>query len=301
MTTPTAAAPLNLTPVVAGCWRLAEWGWSAQETLRWIEQAVELGVTSFDHADVYGGYTAEGLFGAALALAPGLRARLQLVSKCGIQLVQPARPAHRVKAYDTSAAHVTASVDHSLRQLGTDHLNLLLIHRPDALLDAAEVAATFQRLHAAGKVRAFGVSNFTPRQFDLLDAALPAGLKLQTNQIELHPLHRTPLHDGTLDALQQRGLAPMIWSPLAGGRLLTGDGADARRVRAVLQRLAGERGVSPATIAHAWLRRHPSRPVLVTGSRQVSALGDALAALGVELDRPSWYEIWQAGAGHEVA
>jgi predicted oxidoreductase len=299
MTTPTPA--LTLSPVVAGCWRLAEWGWSAEDTLRWIEQAVERGVTSFDHADIYGGYRCEALFGAALALAPALRPQLQLVSKCGIQLVTPARPQHRLKAYDTSAAHITVSVENSLRELRTDHLDLLLIHRPDALLDAAEVAATFERLRAAGKVRAFGVSNFTPRQFELLDAALPMGHKLVTNQIELHPLHRAPLHDGTLDQLQQRGTPPMIWSPLAGGRLLHGEGDDARRVQAVLQRLAHEHGVSPASIAYAWLRRHPTRPVLITGSRRIEALDEAVAALRIELDRASWYEVWQAGAGQEVA
>ncbi|MEY2688610.1 MAG: hypothetical protein RL375_2808 [Pseudomonadota bacterium] len=288
---------LKLSPVVAGCWRMAEWGRSPQDTLRWIEQAIERGVTSFDHADIYGGYQCEALFGAALALAPSLRRQLQLVSKCGIRLVHPARPAHRLKSYDTSAAHLVASVDHSLRALGTDHLDLLLIHRPDALLDAAEVAATFGRLRTAGKVRAFGVSNFTPAQFDLLNSHV----QLVTNQIELHPLYRSPLHDGTLDQLQQHGLAPMVWSPLAGGRLLQGQGDDARRVQAVLARLARVHGVSPATLAYAWLRRHPSRPVIVTGSRRVESFDEALAALRLALDRESWYEIWQAGAGHEVA
>ncbi len=288
---------LKVSPVVAGCWRMAEWGWSALETARWIGQAIERGVTSFDHADVYGGYQCEALFGAALALAPELRPHMQLVSKCGIQLVHPSRPGHRLKAYDTSAAHIAASVDNSLRALGTDHLDLLLIHRPDALLDAAEVAATFGRLRTAGKVRAFGVSNFTPTQFDLLNTHV----QLVTNQIELNPLQRAPLDDGTLDQLQQHGLVPMIWSPLAGGRLLKGDDDDARRVQGVLDRLAQAHGVSPATMAYAWLRRHPTRPVLVTGSRRLEALDDALAGLKLDLDRQTWYEIWQAGAGHEVA
>jgi predicted oxidoreductase len=290
-----------LSPIVAGMWRLHEWQLDVPARVSWIEQALDLGITSFDHADIYGGYQCEALFGAALALAPDLRQHMQLVSKCGIQLVHPARPAHRLKAYDTSAAHIAASVDNSLRALGTDHLDLLLIHRPDALLDAVELAGTFGRLRVAGKVKAFGVSNFSPRQFELLDAALPEGAKLVTNQIELHPLQRAPLHDGTLDQLQQRGRSPMIWSPLAGGRLLTGEGDDARRVQAVLQRLAQAHGVSPASVAYAWLRRHPSRPVVITGSRRIEAIDDAVAALRIEMDRASWYEIWQAGAGHEVA
>jgi predicted oxidoreductase len=288
---------LDLSPLIAGCMRLADTGWTPAQRLRWVEQCLDRGVTTFDHADIYGGYTVEGLFGEALALAPGLRARMQIITKCGIQLTTPNRPQHRLKAYDTSAAHLTASVDNSLRQLRTDHIDLLLIHRPDPLLDPAEVAAAVAALQAAGKVGAFGVSNFTPSQFALLDAHTP----LATHQIELHPLHRAPLHDGTLDQALALGRRPMIWSPLAGGRLLNGDAPDALRVRTVLQRVAAEHGVSPATVAYAWLLRHPSRPIPVTGSLRIAALDEALAALALRLDAPTWHEIWSAGEGAEVA
>ncbi|MFO0094141.1 MAG: aldo/keto reductase, partial [Gemmatimonadaceae bacterium] len=130
----------TLSPVVAGVWRMAAWNWTPQERLRWIEACLDLGVTSFDHADLYGGYTVEALFGEALALAPGLRQQMQLVTKCGIQLRVPARPGTRIKHYDTSAAHITASVERSLRALRTDAIELLLLHRPDPLMDADEVA-----------------------------------------------------------------------------------------------------------------------------------------------------------------
>ena len=254
-------------------------------------------MTSFDHADIYGGYTVEGLFGEALALAPGLRERLQLVSKCGIKLLHPNRPEHRLKSYDTSAAHIRASVEQSLRELRTDRLDLLLIHRPDPLLQPAEVAEAVTRLQAEGKLRGFGVSNFTPTQFALLDQAVP----LATNQIELHPLHRTPLHDGTLDQLLALGRRPMIWSPLAGGRLFSSDAADAQRVRAALTELAARLGSTPATLAYAWLLRHPSRPLPIVGSRRLEALDEALAAQQLQLDAESWHQIWSAGAGTEVA
>jgi predicted oxidoreductase len=286
----------RLSPIVAGAWRMADWHWSAQERLRWIEQCAELGVTSFDHADIYGGYRVESLFGEALALAPGLRERLQLVSKCGIALTDPARPAHRIKHYDTSAAHIAASVENSLRALHTDRLDLLLIHRPDALLDADEVAGAFVALRDAGKVRHFGVSNFTPAQFELLASRIA----LVTNQIELHPLQRAPLVDGTLDQLQRLRVRPMIWSPLAGGALLAGGGQTERRVQGVLARLAERHGTSAATIAFAWLLRHPSRPVPVAGSRRIDALREAVAALSLRLDAQDWTEVWQAAAGHEV-
>jgi predicted oxidoreductase len=296
--TPVELSPAGpqLSAIVAGAWRMAEWGWNAQQRLRWINECVEMGVTSFDHADIYGGYSVEALFGEALALAPGLRERLQLVSKCGIKLVSPARPQHRLKHYDTSAAHIVASVDNSLRALHTDHLDLLLIHRPDALMDADEVAAAFTRLREAGKVRHFGVSNFRPSQFELLNSRIA----LATNQIELHPLHRAPLHDGTLDQCQRLRLRPMIWSPLAGGALLTGSDEVARRVQAVLQAIAQRHATSPATVAFAWLLRLPSRPLPLAGSRRIEAMREAVAALELQLDAQDWTEIWQAASGHEV-
>jgi len=275
---------------------MADWRWTPQQRLRWIEENLELGITSFDHADIYGGYQVEDLFGEALALQPGLRRKLQLVSKCGIRLVSDARPGNRVKHYDTSAAHVRASVEASLAALRTDHLDLLLIHRPDTLLDAEELAGTFQTLRREGKVVHFGVSNFSPAQFQLLHRRCP----LVTNQIELSPLHLDPLHDGTLDQCQDFGIRPMVWSPLAGGRLFLGDDADARRVREVMEAMAAELGVAMATLAFAWALRHPSRPVPIVGSRRIDIARDAVAALSLKLDAQQWYQIWQAGSGREV-
>jgi predicted oxidoreductase len=293
----TAPGGPTLSRIVAGCWRMADWSFTTAEGVRWIEACLELGITTFDHADIYGDHAVEALFGEALAAAPGLRERLQLVTKCGIRMVSPARPAHRIAHYDTSAAHVEASVDASLAKLRTDRLDLLLIHRPDALMDADALARTFERLRAAGKVRHFGVSNFTPAQFALLHRRVP----LATNQVECSPLRLAPLHDGTFDQAQDLGIAPMIWSALAGGRLFTGDDADARRVRAVLERLAAARGVSVTTLVYAWLLRHPARLVPITGSRRIEAMREAVAALAAEpLDNQAWYEIWEAGNGAPV-
>ncbi len=292
-----AADGPRLSPIVAGAWRMADWQWSAQERLRWIEQCVELGVSSFDHADIYGGYQVEALFGDALALVPSLRDRIQLVGKCGIKLVSDARPAHCIKHYDSSAAHIVASAEASLRALRAERLDLLLIHRPDALMDADEVAGAFEALRAAGKVAHFGVSNFTPAQFELLASRTT----LVTNQIELHPLHRDPLTDGTLDQLQRLRVRPMIWSPLAGGRLLAGGGEAERRVQAALARIGERHGASAVAIAFAWLLRLPSRPVPVAGSRRIAALREAVQALQVTLDAQDWTEVWQAASGHEVA
>jgi predicted oxidoreductase len=290
------AMPALLSPIVAGCWRLDQWGWTPQERLRWIEQCVELGVTSFDHADIYGGYTVEALFGEALALAPQLRQRLQLVSKCGIQLVSPQRPQHRVKAYDSSRAHIVASVEHSLKALRTDHLDLLLLHRPDPLLDADEVAEAFEALRAAGKVKHFGVSNHSPAQFELLASRT----NLVTNQVECSLLHLAPLHDGSFDQMQRLRLSPMIWSPLAGGRIFSGSGETEQRVRSALEAVAHEHGCSAATVAHAWLLRLPCRPHPIVGSRRIEAMREAVAALSLRLDAPTWHALWSASAGKPV-
>ena len=289
----TAAGGPTLSRIVAGAWRMGDWNFSVAERVRWIEGCVDLGLTTFDHADLYGGYAVEALFGEALAAAPRLRERLQIVTKCGIRMVSPARPEHRLGHYDTSAAHVERSVDNSLANLRTDRLDVLLIHRPDALMDADALAATFKRLRAAGKVRHFGVSNFTPSQFALLHRRVP----LVTNQIEVSPLHVAPFHDGTLDQAQDLGVAPMIWSALAGGRLFTGQDDAARRVRGVLERLAGERGISVTTLVYAWLLRHPARLMPLTGSRRLDAMREAVAALDVAIDAQTWYEIWVAGNG----
>lgn len=285
-----------LSPIVAGVWRMASWNWTPQERLRWIEQCLELGVTSFDHADIYGGYTVEALFGEALALAPQLRARMQLVTKCGIQLRVPARPDTRIKHYDTSAQHIVRSVEHSLTSLGTDHLDLLLLHRPDALMDADEVAQAFEQLRTQGKVKAFGVSNYTPAQFELLHARTP----LSTNQVECHPLHHAPIYDGTFDQAQRLRARPMIWSPLAGGALFSSDAEDAMRVRGVLTSIGAQYGVSAATIAFAWLLRLPSKPYPIAGSRRVEAMQEAVAATHITLDMQEWTEILVAATGKEV-
>ena len=294
---PADGAASTLSPVVAGCMRLADPSMDATQRLGWIERCVDLGVTSFDHADIYGGYTCEALFGEALALSPSLRQRLQIVTKCGIRTVSPRRPAHALNHYDSSRAHVLASVDESLRALRTDHVDLLLIHRPDALMDPDELADTFQGLKAAGKVRAFGVSNHSPAQLAMLHRRHP----LVTNQIEFSPLQMRALADGTLDQCTDLGLRPMVWSPLGRGRLFAADDVQAQRVRGVLEALAAAYGHSPATMAYAWILRHPSRPLPITGSLRIEALREAVAALDVRISPADWYRVWEASMGHGVA
>ncbi|MDE2317990.1 MAG: aldo/keto reductase, partial [Xanthomonadaceae bacterium] len=284
-----------LSPVVAGLWRLKDWKLSVHERVRWIEQALELGITSFDHADIYGDYGAEALFGEALQAAPALRQRMQLVTKCGIRLRSAQRP-YRVNHYDSSAAYVRTQVEQSLRNLHTEQLDLVLIHRPDYLMDAAALAETFRTLTGEGKVAHWGVSNHTTSQFALLQGHHP----LATNQVELSPLAMAALDDGTLDQAQQLGARPMIWSPLAGGRLFSGEDEQAVRVRNEMNAMAERYGISLGTLAYAWILRHPARPHPITGTGRIEGLREAVAALDVKLEAEDWYAIWTASKGHSV-
>lgn len=282
--------------VAFGLWRLADWQLAPQQRVTLLEQALELGVTTIDHADVYGDYCGEALFGEALALAPQLRRRIEIVTKCGIMAQSPNRPPVSVPHYDTSRAHIIAAAENSLAQMGTDYIDLLLIHRPDPLMDPDEIAEAFRALQQAGKVRRFGVSNFTPSQFEMLASRHP----LVTNQIELSALHRDPLYDGTLDQCQRLSVVPMIWSALAGGRLFSEQSARAERLRATLTAIGAEHDVSATTIAYAWILRHPSTPLVITGSQRIAAMREAVGATRIGLTRQQWFEILRASSGNDV-
>jgi predicted oxidoreductase len=293
----TSSEGLHLSRIVAGMWRLTEWGMTVAQRVAFIEQCIALGVTSFDHADIYGNYGVEGLFGEALRQQPSLRDRIELVSKCGIKLVSPQRPGHAIQHYDTSAAHIVASAEESLRQLHTDHLDLLLIHRPDPLMDFDEIAEAFMALRAAGKVLHFGVSNFSRHQFECLNRRIA----LTTNQVEFSPMHVAPMFDETFDGLQDLGVAPMIWSPLAGGRLFSGNDAHAENLRRVIKTIADALGQPFASVVFAWIMQLPSRPIPLTGSGRIEAVAVAVAGTAFQLSRTDWFTILRAARSHEVA
>lgn len=287
----------ELSRIVAGMWRMSEWGMPVEQRVAFIEKCLELGVTSFDHADIYGGYGVESLFGDALRLQPSLRDRIEIITKCGIRLVSPARPQNTIQHYDTSAAHIVNSVEESLRQLGTDRIDVLLIHRPDPLMDFDEVAHTFKGLRQAGKVLHFGVSNFSRHQFEALNRRIP----LVTNQVEFSPLHTAPMFDETFDGLQDVGVSPMIWSPLAGGRLFNGGEEHADNLRLVIKGIADELGKPFASVVFAWIMQLPSRPVPLTGTGRIEAIAVAVAGTQFTLGKQDWFKILRAARGHEVA
>ena len=285
--------------IVLGLWRLADWQMTPQQRVRFLEQALALGITTIDQADIYGDYQSETLLGEALQLAPQLRQRFQFVTKCGIKLLSAHRPSHGIQHYDTSRAHIIASAEQSLRAMQIDAIDLLLIHRPDPLMDADEIAEAFQTLQQSGKVRHFGVSNFTNAQFELLSSRFP----LVTNQVELSLLHMQPLHDGTLDLCQRLRIAPMIWSALGGGRLLLPDDQQTERglhIKRTLETIAAQYAVTPSVIALSWILQHPSKPLVLTGSGRLKALQEAVTATTITLSREQWFSLWVAAAGKNV-
>lgn len=292
---------LTLSRLVLGAYRLLRGPErpDATSVARLINDAIDLGMTSFDHADIYGDYGVEKVFGAGFKYWGGQREAIELITKCDIMQTSDARPDHRIKHYDTSAAHIKTSVDRSLQNLRTDYIDVLLIHRPDPLMDADDTAAGLESVVKAGKVRAVGVSNFSPSQFDLLASRLP--FPMVTNQIEMSVVHTASLFDGSLDHAQHLGYAPMIWSPLGGGSLFTGDGAQEKRVRETLKMIANDAGGADiSAIAIAWLLRHPARPIPVLGSLKRERLAAMAAALEIRLERQQWFEILKASTGQDV-
>ena len=282
--------------IVLGLWRLSSWQMSPAQRVAFLQAALDLGITTIDQADIYGDYTSEILLGEAFAYAPALSQQFQIVTKCGIQFPAALRPAQTSHIYNTTAQHIIASAENSLRSMQIDAIDLLLIHRPDPLMDADEMAEAFSQLHASGKVKYFGVSNFTNAQFELLHSRYP----LVTNQVECSLMQMAPIYDGSFDLCQRLRIAPMIWSALAGGALFSDAGENAQAIRACLEDIAQQLDVSSSCVALAWLLNLPSRPLVLTGSSRVSVLEEAVQAAQLRLSREYWFDLWRAAKGFDI-
>ena len=285
---------LEISRIVYGMWRLADDGadTSAKAVQEKIELCLEQGITTMDQADIYGGYMAEEVMGAALT--PDLKRRIEIVTKCDIVAPAGRHAGARVKHYDTSRAHIVRSVDTSLRLMGIDRIDLLLIHRPDPFMDHHDSGRTLDELVAQGKVRAVGVSNFKLHDWTLLQSAMQT--PLVTNQIEISLSALAPFINGDLAYLQERGIPPMAWSPLGGGTLITGTGA----LETAMDEVAADAGVDRAAVAVAWLLAHPATIVPVMGTnnpRRIRSIGDAAK---VNMTRETWFELYSHALGDEV-
>jgi len=283
---------LQMSRLALGMWRIHTI--SPSDIDRLMSTALDQGITTFDHADIYGGYTCEEAFGHWMKENKGLRDELQLVSKCGIKLISENRPDHRVKHYDTSKKHIKASVENSLKNLQTDYLDLLLIHRPDPLMNAAEVAEAFTELSNEGKVNHFGVSNFSQKQFDLLNSACDK--PLVTNQIEISIFNNEPMFNGLLDSYQQAGFNSMAWSPLGGVDNIQKIITNERMVE-----IAESYSLTVGDLILVWLLNHPSEIIPVIGTMNTDRIKSAAASVDVKLDKQDWFEMLEIVRGHRVA
>ena len=290
---------LEVSRFALGFWRLKKWKMSTGELLNFMGKALSLGITTFDHADIYGDYSCEVLFGEALKQKPALRQKMQLVTKCGIKVVSQKFPERKINHYDTGYQHIVSSVEQSLRNFHTDYLDLLLIHRPDPLMNPAETTRAFEDLHRSGKVLHFGVSNFTSSDFEMLQSYLR--FPLVTNQVEISPSQLEHFQNGNMAYFLQKNIHPMAWSPLAQGRLLHPDDEKSLRIYNRLSELAKQKGTENInTLVYAWLLKHPAGIIPILGTGKIERIGEALKAFDVSLSTEDWFEIYEAGLGHRV-
>lgn len=280
----------EVSPVIYSFWRALEDpdGISYRTVQAKLHACLDQGITTFDHADVYGNYQVEALFGKAVKESGIRREDIVISTKCGINQVDSGRPAYRTRHYDSSPEHIFKSIAKSLENLGTDYIDILLLHHPDPLMDADETASALTTLVKKGVVRHVGVANFTVHQHQLLQSRL--SIPIITNHLELNLLNVKPLTDGTLDFIKQQYSRPLAWSPLAGGRLLDAHDETTFNIRAVLKKVALGYGINEEQLAIAWLLKLGALPIV--GTNSIERIRNATSAVNIQLDRQDWYEIY---------
>jgi len=285
----------SFSSVIVGCMDWGSWrrNFDTSEMTELIQESVSLGLTSFDHADIYGDYTVEEQFGKALDNAKVSRQDLQIISKCGIQYACEARP-HTVKHYQYDTAYIIESAERSIEHLRCDYLDLFLLHRPSPLMRPEAVAEAVSTLKAQGKIKAFGVSNFTPSQ----TALIASKTEIAVNQIQCSLTHLSPFFDGSLDHMMTHGIQPMAWSPI--GKVFKDKSEATYRIHAVLNRLCEEYQATKDQLVLAWLMTHPSGIIPVVGTTQKERLATAAKAAEINLSEIHWFELLVASQGHKV-
>jgi predicted oxidoreductase len=288
---------LKHNPIV-GCMRWGVWGenFTTKQYEQIIEQCLSIGLNVFDHADIYGHYTTEADFGNALKGNSSLRNKIKIITKCGINMLTPNRPHHQIKSYDTSASHITKSVEQSLQNFNTDYVDTLLIHRPDILIDVEEVANTISTLKQSGKVKSFGVSNFTTGQVALLNKCIA----VEHHQVEISVTHLNSFDDGVLDQCQLNNIEAQSWSPMGNG-LFTEQNEKNTRILETATALSSIYNCSVNQILLAFLYAHPSNIVPVIGTTKFERIAEAKKVKDIELKREDFYKLWSASTGKEVA
>jgi len=289
---------LNFSNVIAGTMRLGTWGanYNEQQYQSFIENCLAIEVNTFDHADIYGDYTTEAEFGKVLENNSSLRDKIQIITKCGINRVCENRPTYKIKSYDSSKEHIKASVEQSLKNFNTYYIDCLLLHRPDILMRPIEVSEAIQELKQAGKLKHFGVSNFSLSQLQLLHQTIP----IEVHQIECSILQLDPFNNGVLDFCYQNNIQVQAWSPLGGGSLFSGESQQAQRIQEAAKPLLEKYNVSLDQLAFAWLTKHPAQIIPVTGTTNIDRIKSAKQAAEIKISNEDWYILYQASTGEII-
>lgn len=283
-----------LSPIVSGTMNWGVWdkNLSTSEMSQTMHLCVENGITTFDHADIYGGYTTEAQFGKAFSESKISREKVQFISKCGIQLTQGRD--NKIKHYDYSKNYIIWSVENSLKNLQTDFLDVLLLHRPSPLMVADEIAEAVSKLKSEGKIIDFGVSNFTASQTELLRQKIA----INYNQIQFSATQHEAMLDGNLDYMQIHNIRPMSWNPL--GTVFREDNEQTRRLKKLLVELVKKYEVGSDTILLAWILKHPSQIIPIAGTVNTARIQALKKAVELQLDPLDWFAIWSESMGNKV-
>jgi predicted oxidoreductase len=281
--------------IIAGTMTWGVWGknCTSNQMIELINSCLESGISTFDHADIYGGYTTESDFGNAFSESKIDRQDIQLISKCGIQMVTENR-SNSIKHYAYSKDYIVWSAEQSLKNLKTDYLDLLLLHRPSPLMQADEIAEAVEKLKMDGKILDFGVSNFTPSQSNLIETKT----KINYNQIEFSITHLEPMLNGSLDHMQTNRITPMCWSPL--GTVFRNDNEQSLRIKQVTNQLAAKYEVTDDVVLLAWILKHPAGILPVCGTADQNRIANLMQATTLNMELQDWFALWTASTGNDV-
>jgi predicted oxidoreductase len=287
---------VQLSPIIAGVMNWGVWdkNLNTNEFTHLINLFIENGITTFDHADIYGGYTTEASFGKALSESKIDRKKIQLITKCGIQYVSENRPNNSIKHYEYSKDYIIWSAENSLKNLQTDYLDVFLLHRPSPLMQADEIAEAVSKLKADGKILSFGVSNFTSSQTELLRQKT----EISFNQVQFSATHHEAMLDGSLDYMQVHNIKPMAWNPL--GTVFRENTDQTFRLRQLLAKLVEKYRIGSDIILLAWIMQHPAGISPVAGTVNSGRIQQLMKAKSLVLDKQDWFAIWTESMGNRV-
>ena len=287
---------VELSPIIAGVMNWGVWdkNLNTNDFTHLINLFIENGITTFDHADIYGGYTTEASFGKALSESKIDRKKIQLITKCGIQYTSENRPNNSIKHYEYSKDYIIWSAENSLKNLQTDYLDVFLLHRPSPLMQADEIAEAVSKLKADGKILSFGVSNFTPSQTELIRQKT----QVDINQIQFSATHNEAMLDGSLDYMQVHNIKPMAWNPL--GTVFRENTDQTFRLRQLLAKLVEKYRIGSDIILLAWIMQHPAGISPVAGTVNSGRIQQLMKAKSLVLDKQDWFAIWTESMGNRV-